>query len=117
MKKMWILICSLIAVFVLSSAVVFAAKHHDSNPKITTISEIKANSWDEQRVLLDGEFTEHVYKDIYIFTDDKGDFITVDIDDEVWYQLSMNSPVRIFAKVDKDWYGEIELDVEHIEKR
>ena len=53
--------------FVLGTAVVFAAKHHNS-AQVTTIADIKANGWDEQRVLVDGEFTEHILQRfIYIY--------------------------------------------------
>ena len=71
MKKMLAVVLSLVTVFVLGTAVVFAAKHHNS-AQVTTIADIKANGWDEQRVLVDGEFTEHIYKDLYTFTDNEG---------------------------------------------
>ena len=93
-----------------------AAKHHNS-AQVTTIADIKANGWDEQRVLVDGEFTEHIYKDLYTFTDNEGNSMTVEVDDDIWYQLSMDTPVRIYAEVDKDWHGGIELEVKNIEKR
>lgn len=116
MKKLLIVMLSLLSVFILSTAIVFAARHHN-NAQITTVAEVKANGWDDQRVLIDGKFTEHIYKDIYTFTDIEGNSITVDVDDDLWYQLSMDTPVRIYAEVDKDWHGEIELEVKHIEKR
>ena len=53
MKKMLAVVLSLVTVFVLGTAVVFAAKHHNS-AQVTTIADIKANGWDEQRVLVDG---------------------------------------------------------------
>lgn len=118
MKKMLALVLSLVTVFVLGTAVVFAAKHHNgNNAQVTTIAEIKANGWDDQRVLVDGTFTEHIYKDLYTFTDNEGNSMTAEVDDDIWYQLSMNSPVRIYAEVDKDWHGGIELEVKNIEKR
>jgi uncharacterized protein YdeI (BOF family) len=43
--------------------------------------------------------------------------MTVEVDDDIWYQLSMDTPVRISAEVDKDWHGGIELEVKRIEKR
>ena len=43
--------------------------------------------------------------------------MTVEVDDDIWYQLSMDTPVRIYAEVDKDWHGGIELEVKNIEKR
>ena len=42
MKKMLAVVLSLVAVFVLGTAVVFAAKHHNS-AQVTTIADIKAN--------------------------------------------------------------------------
>ena len=50
---------------------------------------------DEQRVLVDGEFTEHIYKDLYTFTDNEGNSMTVEVDDDIWYQLSMDTPVQM----------------------
>ena len=97
MKKMLAVVLSLVAVFILGTAVVFAAKHH-SSAQVTTIADIKANGWDEQRVLVDGEFTEHICKDLYTFTDNEGNSMTVEVDDDIWYQLSMDTPVRIYAK-------------------
>lgn len=114
MKKMLAIVLSLIAVFVLSTTVVFASRNYN---QVTTISNIKANGWDEQRVVVDGKFTEHIYDNIYTFTDNEGTSMTVEVDDDIWYQLSMNTPVRIYAEVDKDWHGGIELDVKNIEKR
>ena len=116
MKKMLAVVLSLVTVFVLGTAVVFAAKNHNRD-QVTTIADIKANGWDEQRVLVDGEFTEHIYKDLYTFTDNEGNSMTVEVDDDIWYQLSLDIPVRIYDEVDKDWHGGIELEVKNIEKR
>ena len=106
MKKMLAVVLSLVTVFVLGTAVVFAAKHHNS-AQVTTIADIKANGWDEQRVLVDGEFTEHIYKDLYTFTDNEGNSMTVEVDDDIWYQLSMQNRAELrdylMAKYDTSW--------------
>ncbi len=115
MKKVLATILCVLTILAVSGAAVFAARHHDTaSMQPTTIAEIKANGWDDQRVVLDGKFTKHVYKDIYVFTDNKGEEINVDVDDDDWYQVEMNTPVRIYAEVDKDWHGDIELEVKRI---
>lgn len=116
MKKLLIAILSILTIFVLSTAVVFAARHHQPrNVQTVTIAQIQQNGYDDQRVLIEGKFTDHKYKDVYVFTDTEGNTITAEVDDDIWYQLSMDTPVRIYAEVDKDWHG-IELDVKNIEK-
>ena len=115
MKKMLAVVLSLVAVFVLGTAVVFAAKHHNS-AQVTTIADIKANGWDEQRVLVDGEFTEHIYKDLYTFTDNEGNSMTVEVDDDIWYQLCLDTPVRFCGEVVIDWEGGIGIVVMCIER-
>lgn len=41
--------------------------------------------------------------------------MTVEVDDDIWYQLSMDTPTYC-VEVDKDWHGGIELEVKNIEK-
>lgn len=117
MKKLLISILSILTIFALSTAVVFAARHHqpNANAPTVTIAQIQQNGYDDQRVLVEGKFTDHKYKDVYVFTDTEGNTILAEVDDDIWYQLSMDTPVRIYAEVDKDWHG-VELDVKNIEK-
>lgn len=115
MKKLLIVILSILTIFALSTAVVFAARHHQPNAQTVTISQIKQSGYDDQRVLIEGKFTDHKYKDVYVFTDTEGNTVLAEVDDDIWYQLSMDTPVRIYAEVDKNWHG-IELEVKNIEK-
>lgn len=114
MKKVLAAILCVLTIFAVSG-VVFAARHHQANMQPTTVAEVKANGWDDQRVVLEGKFIRHEYKDIYTFIDKNGDEIKAEVDDDIWYQVKMNTPVRIYAEVDKHWHGEVDLEVEHIE--
>ena len=57
---------------------------------------------------------EHVRSDKYLFTDEAGDTIVAELDDDKdWSHVSRNAPCEISAKVDKDW-NRIELDVKRV---
>lgn len=117
MKKLILALFAALTVLAVSGAVVFAAGRGDRNLSPTTVAEINASGWDDQRVVLDGKFIEHVHKDIYTFVDKNGDNIKAEIDDDLWYQIKLDEPVRIYAEVDKSWRHGIELEVKHIESR
>ena len=116
MKKTIIALFAVLSILAVSSAVVFAAGHGNRNAEPTTVAEVHASAWDEQRVILDGEFTQHLRGDKYIFTDENGDSIRADVDDDIWYQISLNEPVRVYAEVDKDRHG-VEIEVNHIQAK
>lgn len=116
MKKLLVAILSALTILMVSGAVVFADRHHTANLTPTTIAEIHENGWDDQHVVLEGKFTEQIYSDIYTFEDTNGDSVKVDIDDDHWQQVPLNTPVRIFAEVDKEWHGGVELEVKRIQK-
>ncbi|HIX84240.1 MAG TPA: NirD/YgiW/YdeI family stress tolerance protein [Candidatus Megamonas gallistercoris] len=114
MKKLLVALLSVLVICVLGSAAVFAAKY---NPNIqpTTIAEVQKNAYDDQHVAIDGKFVKHLYKDVFTFRDTAGTEINVEVDDDCRYILEMDTPVRILAEVDKDWYG-IDLEVKRIQK-
>ena len=117
MKKIIIALFAVLSILAVSGAVVFAAGRGDRNITPTTVAEVKANGWDDQHVILVGKFTEHVRGDIYTFVDKDGNSIKAEIDDDIWYQISLGEPVRIYAEVDKSWHHGVELEVKHIESR
>lgn len=114
MKKLLIALLSVLVICVLGSAAVFAAKYNP-NMQPTTIAEVQKNAYDDQRVLIEGQFTKHVYDDIFTFKDNAGTEMNVEVDDDCWFNLELNVPVQIFAEVDKDWHG-VDLDVKGIKK-
>lgn len=115
MKKLLIAILSVLIICVVGSAAVFAARHNSGNIQPTTIAEVQKNSYDDQRVLIEGQFTKHVYDDIFTFQDNNGTEMNVEVDDDCWFNLELNVPVQILAEVDKDWHG-MDLDVKGIKK-
>ena len=114
MKKLLIALLSVLVICVLGSVAVFASRYNPNIPT-STISEVQQNAYDDQHVAIDGKFVKHIYKDVFTFRDTTGTEINVEVDDDCRYVLEMDTPVRIFAEVDKDWYG-IDLEVKRIQK-
>jgi uncharacterized protein (TIGR00156 family) len=71
---------------------------------------------DNSQVVLQGKIERFLGDEKYSFTDASGT-ITVDIDDRLWYGLSVNQDdtVIISGEVDKDFLS-IEIDVRGIKK-
>ena len=82
--------------------------------KPITIKTLKETARDDDFVTLRGRFTKHVRSDKYLFTDEAGDTIVAELDDDKdWSHVSRNAPCEISAKVDKDW-NRVELDVKRV---
>ena len=82
--------------------------------KPITIKTLKETARDDDFVTLRGRFTKHVRSDKYLFTDEAGDTIVAELDDDKdWSHVSRNAPCEISAKVDKD-RNRIELDVKRV---
>ena len=83
--------------------------------KPITIKHLKATARDEDDVIVRGRFTEHVRGDKYVFTDEAGDTIVAELDeDKDWSHVKRNAPCEVFAEVDKGW-SKTELDVKRVE--
>lgn len=75
------------------------------------IKEVKANTKDDEIVIIEGRLTKFLGKDKYEFTDKYKDTITVELDsDRDWSYIAKDQLIEIVAEVDKDLTG-IELDV------
>ena len=80
------------------------------------IEEIKQQlaalgSYDEQLVVLRGRFTRQVTHDKYEFTDEKGNTIVAELDDDKnWSHVAKDALMDILAEVDRDRY-KVELEV------
>ena len=76
-----------------------------------TIKQLKNTARDEDYIIVRGRFTEHVRGDKYLFTDESGDTIVAELDDDKdWSHVKRNAPCEIWAEVDKNWKT-IELEV------
>ena len=71
--------------------------------KMNSIAQLKKEAHDDQLVTLQGRFTKQLSKDKFEFTDDKGDTIVVELDDDQnWSQVHKDALMEIVAEVDKD---------------
>jgi len=81
---------------------------------ITTVAEIKTKPVNNQRVVLNGQITQKIGKESYLFNDGTG-MIVLDIDDDVPASaVPMNQPLIIFGQVDIE-DGRVEVDVTGIQ--
>ncbi len=82
-----------------------------SLPTLKSIEEVRKNSYDEQLVVLRGRFTRQVTHDKYEFTDEKGNTIVAELDDDKnWSHVAKDALMDILAEVDRDRY-KVELEV------
>ncbi|HJI94393.1 MAG TPA: NirD/YgiW/YdeI family stress tolerance protein [Sutterellaceae bacterium] len=78
---------------------------------LKSIEEVKQNSYDEQLVVLRGRFTRQVSHDKYEFTDEKGNTIVAELDDDKdWSHVAKDALMDILAEVDRD-HWKVELEV------
>lgn len=78
-------------------------KGFDAAP-VSTVTHVLNTAKDHQIVTLRGKFTEHIKGDKYVFTDNEGNSIKAELDDDKdWSMISKDAPVEIRAEVDKDW--------------
>lgn len=78
---------------------------------LTSLEEVKQQGYDDQLVVLRGRFTRQVTDDKYEFTDEKGNTITAELDDDQdWSHVAKDALVEILAEVDRKDYR-VELEV------
>lgn len=78
---------------------------------LKSIEEVFKNSYDEQLVVLRGCFTRQVSHDKYEFTDENGNTIVAELDDDRdWSHVAKDALMDILAEVDRDW-RKVELEV------
>jgi uncharacterized protein (TIGR00156 family) len=88
----------------------------DAAPKmpVTTVAQIMAQPVNNQSVVLQGQITQKIGDEEYLFTDGSG-MIVLDVDDNVPASaVPLNAPVRVFGKVDVE-KGRVEVDVTGIQ--
>ena len=83
--------------------------------EIVTVEQAKGMS-DDTFVILQGNITKNVSKELYVFTDASGS-INVEIDDDDWNGTSVGPDdlVEIRGEIDKG-LTKIEIDVDQIQK-
>jgi uncharacterized protein (TIGR00156 family) len=81
---------------------------------VTTVAQIKAQPVNNQSVVLQGQITQKIGDEEYLFTDGSG-MIVLDVDDDVPASaVPLNTPVKVFGKIDVE-KGRVEIDVTGIQ--
>lgn len=74
-----------------------------NNQAPNTVAGVLANGYDDQIVTLTGALTNYLGDDRYEFTDQAGDRIEVELDDDrSWNHIAKDMPIQIVGQVDKD---------------
>ena len=74
-----------------------------NNAAPNTVAGVLSNGHDDQIVTLEGRLTNYLGHDRYEFTDNAGDRIEVELDDDKnWNNISKGQPIVIVAQIDKD---------------
>jgi len=124
MKKRSILFVACLGILTLQPAVVYGSgftgpsgppPHITSERHSVTVSRAR-NLRDDSKVVLQGRILRAVGNEKYIFADNTGE-ITVEIDAEVWRDLSVseNDLVEIYGEIDRD-DRRVEVDVKFIRR-
>ena len=79
--------------------------------RIDNVAAVKDRAHDDQKVTLRGRLTNYLGKDMYEFTDEAGDTIEVELDDDRnWSNIAKDQLIDIYGEVDKDLMS-INIDV------
>lgn len=71
----------------------------------STVAEIQSSGFDEQDVQLQGRLTNYLYKDVYEFTDELGNSIEVELDDDIdWSPVHKDQLIAIFGEVERNLF-------------
>lgn len=78
---------------------------------LKSLDEVKKHGYDDQLVVVRGRFTRQITHDKYEFTDEKGNTITAELDDDRnWSHVAKDALVEILAEVDRK-KRHVELEV------
>ena len=73
--------------------------------KLSTVAEIQTSSFDEQEVQVQGRLTNYLYKDFYEFTDELGNSIEVELDDDIdWSPVHKDQLIAIYGEVERNLF-------------
>lgn len=77
------------------------------------VDGVHSHGGDDQHIVMEGKFVEHVQKDKYVFQDQSGKTMTVEVDDDCGV-VRLNVAVRAYGELDVK-HGKVELEVDRIE--
>lgn len=112
-----------VAAALAASGAALADHHHERifnaprgfDDQVMTIAQIKKNAKDDDMVLVTGRLTRRIKHDKYELTDDSGDTITVELDDDQnWSHIAKDMPILVYAEVDRDLMS---LELEAVEAK
>lgn len=113
MLKKTLSVCALMLAVTLSGTAL-AGDHHRNGPGgfgfgsyhhqgITCVNDVHRYCGDDDYVLLRGSLTRYFGDDDYEFTDERGDTIAVELDDdENWSHISKDQLIEIYGEVERD---------------
>lgn len=85
--------------------------------RLVTVKQAQSMA-DDTYVTMRGKVVQHIKSDKYMFQDSTGQ-IVVEIDDDLWYGLTLgpNDTVEIIGEIDRDGpWGKVDVDVKNIKK-
>lgn len=106
MKKIGLL---LILCTFLCTSVVLA--YHGSYVKMD-VAAVLAQGKDDQHIVMEGKITKYLHKDKYVFEDENGKSMTVEVDDHC--VVTLNQKIRAYGEIDIK-HGNIEVEFDQIE--
>ncbi len=73
--------------------------------ELSTVAEIQSSGFDDQEVQIKGRLTNYLYKDYYEFTDELGNSIEVELDDDVdWSPVHKDQLIAIYGEVERNLF-------------
>lgn len=76
------------------------------------VAAVLAEGQDDQHIVMEGKLIRHLHKDKYVFEDQRGQSMTVEVDDDCVVHL--NKPIRAYGEVEIK-HGRVEVEFEQIE--
>lgn len=96
-----------LVVFGIGSAVAKGSWHTAPRgfDQVRSISDIQAHCSDDQEVQVQGRLTNYLYKDFYEFTDEQGNSIEVELDDDIdWSPVHKDQLITIYGEVERNLF-------------
>lgn len=78
------------------------------------IATVKSQGRDDQHIVMTGKLVEHLHRDYYMFEDENGGRIAVEMDDHDRRNVRLNEAVKIYGEIEIK-HGDIEIEVDRLE--
>lgn len=79
---------------------------------LRSIASIQSTGCDNDQVVIRGRLTNYLYKDIYEFTDETGNSIEIELDDDIdWSPVHKDQLIEIFGELDRNMFR-VRIDAE-----